>query len=206
MCMLVTQLSLSVGRSSENPQLMCWLLFLHFVAQTPAPTSLIPGIVIGSNGVYHPSDEAASSDAHPHPHPDPLAQWGLNLSSTELMDGLSPWVPNPAIDDSKPPLSPLGHFADQIYKFGPLDLATYTAQLREFISVAFPDDISVVLDAGLDVTLDEGLEGKGGRQAWDSTKIVWQTDKNNDRADIEEVQSWHKAEDEGWKWDLVTDE
>jgi alpha 1,6-mannosyltransferase len=138
-----------------------------------------------------------------HAPPAPLASWGLKLDSSKLLAGLSPWLSNPDVDESVEPLSVLGHFADNIYKLGPLSMADYRAQLLEFVDVAFPKGIKTGMKEDVARFLEEPLGGA----AWDSEKSIWQTDKDNRHAESREVGTWKsgQAQNEGWKWDLETD-
>jgi alpha 1,6-mannosyltransferase len=141
----------------------------------------------------------------------PIQTWGLDLSSDKLLAGLAPWPENPPYDaENTAPLSSLGHFADNIYKIGPITLAEYTAQLTEFASVAFPDKIKQKLLQGLSAALSTTSEDSKTRSSlanWRSVKKIWQTDKDSSLKDSAEVQSWRrgKAFDEGWDWSLMTD-
>ena len=177
--------------------------------------SPLPGVVIGANGVYLGSDMTDSS-LHPSPTineagpearpPDPelIETWGVNLKINHFRDGLTPWPHNPSIDESSSPLSTLGHFADNIYKLGPLSLAEYTAQLTEFATVAFPKDMARILRDSLETF----LERAGIKKGWDLEKNVWQTAKDSRHTESSEVASWKdgKARDEGWKWELLSDQ
>ncbi|EIW69886.1 hypothetical protein TREMEDRAFT_61657 [Tremella mesenterica DSM 1558] len=150
---------------------------------------------------------------YPIPSPD-LSLWGLDLRSDRLLAGISPWPPNPAVEESQPALSSLGHFADNIYKHGPLDLETYSTQLREFAEVAFPRNIAEELKKGIEMYLGEGRgdkeidENVPGPEAWDKQKFMWQTDKDERREQSVTVASWtgRTMKDEGWNWELMTDQ
>ncbi|KAK4688270.1 hypothetical protein P7C73_g1849, partial [Tremellales sp. Uapishka_1] len=173
------------------------------VPLTPAPSSLIPGVVVGTQGVYLYSDPPSAGQSTAHPSPEPLSSWGRDLSSSDLLDGLSPWPPNPAFQEDEPALSTLGHFADDIYNLGPLDLESYNASLSTFISLAFPED----LQEGLQRGLSRYLAG-GQTEDWDVAKNIWQTDKTEERyGESQEVVSWKdgRGTSEGWKWDLLSD-
>ncbi len=135
--------------------------------------------------------------------PSSIQTWGLNLKTNHLLDGLTPWPPNPTINGSDSPLSSLGHFADNVYKLGPLMVPEYTDQLFAFTTAAFPK----ALGARLKNALSRYMSGEDMGESWDTNKNVWQTDKNTRHSDSSEVGSWKngKAKDEGWKWDLLTD-
>jgi alpha 1,6-mannosyltransferase len=107
------------------------------------------------------------------------------------------------IDEETPPLSELGHFADNIYKLGPLTMKDYAAQLLEFVELAFPKKVAAAMRG--DVT--RYLEQPSGGVRWDKEKYIWQTDKDERHAESVEVESWNKGQagNEGWEWDLVTD-
>ena len=149
----------------------------------------------------------------PLPKGADLERWGLDLTSDKLLAGLSSWPPNPPIDESQPALSELGHFADNIYKLGPLDMEGYAKQLYQFAEVAFPRDIAKELKQDMErylpVQHKDGTFGEIGGEAedWDSNKIIWQTDKDERHLQSAQVQSWKSGsvKDEGWKWDLVSD-
>ena len=164
-------------------------------------------MVVGEGGVYLGTIVAAPPpEAIPTPEQLPAYQseaWGVRLKTNHFLDGLTPWPPNPPIDDSVPPLSSLGYFADNIYKLGPLTLPEYTAQLLEFSEVAFPKHVTERLKNGLNI-LGNAAE-RGGD--WDANKRIWQTDKSTRHTDSQEVTSWRggMAQDDGWRWALLTD-
>lgn len=41
---------------------------------------------------------------------------------------------------------------------------------------------------------------------WDDNKMIWQTDKDEDRIETLEVKSWRGAQQDGWEWEMMTDE
>jgi len=157
------------------------------------------------------SDTPSPTAAKAHPNwpdltpPTPIQTWGVSLSADNLMGGLSPWPPNPPFED-QPPLSDLGHFADSTYKLGPLTLPEYSAQMREFIDVALPKSIRKKHHDELERYLPGG--GKRAPEKWDVVKNVWQTDKDDGRVEDRMVKTWREggARDEGWQWEMVTDE
>jgi len=136
--------------------------------------------------------------------PTPIQTWGVSLSADNLLAGLTPWPPNPPFED-QPPLSDLGHFADNTYKLGPLTLMDYHAQLTEFIDVALPKGIRKHYHQQLDRYLVG--ENKRNYEKWDEVKSIWQTDKDEGRAQSKPVLTWRQglAKDEGWEWEMVTD-
>ena len=183
---------------------------------------------VGSGSSVNP-DAIGSEESH-HPNwpdltpPTPIQTWGVDLSSSQFLSGISPWPQNPPTDPDSPPLSSLGHFADEIYLLGPMTRDGYTAQLYEFATVAFPPDIAEKLkralhrylgsSSGLDASRDGGGGGGGvnveiGVQvdSWNGNKNVWQTDKDASLTRGSELTSWRygQAQDEGWQWDLLTD-
>ena len=93
-----------------------------------------------------------------------------------------------------------------MYKLGSLFLPDYEAQLSEFATVAFPKGTTERLKDGLKRYLDTTTEDT--RKDWDEYKRVWQTDKDTRHSDSSEVESWRGslARDEGWSWDLLTDQ
>lgn len=200
----------------------------------------IPGVVLGTNGKpmplpdiepTEPTDVQESSQYLPTPqegdkgdegglsfaekmaklaHISPQ-KWGLDLSSSRLLNGLELWPSNPPINESAEALSVLGHFADDVYNYGPDTIGEYRKHLRAFINVGWPEELKGVLTKGLDrfTRSDEGpVEGEEGYWDWDREKYVWQTDKDLRHAESQEVGSWKdwRMDYEGWKWDLLTDE
>ncbi|WVQ85821.1 hypothetical protein IAT38_007989 [Cryptococcus sp. DSM 104549] len=194
----------------------------------------IPGVIIGTNGSILPSssspDPDTSSDTSDPPvlsHAEKMAAlagilpqpWGLTLSSSSLLQGLSPWPANPPIDESAPALSSLGHFADDIYDFGPRTMGEYRKMMGEFVKAGFPKEMRGVLMEGLVRFLGEGEGVKrveaeaeaeddaGNKWDWDREKYVWQTDKDERHVDSPEVTTWKhgRASNEKWEWDLMTD-
>lgn len=137
---------------------------------------------------------------------DPIYNWGLDLASDKLLAGLQPWPPNPPQDETIPALSDLGHFADNIYNIGPLDIPSYREKLDEFAQVAFPKNMMEQVMAGLARYMGTDEE-RQGRAEWAGEKNVWQTDKDTRFSQSAEVASWKRgsAKDEGWKYDLFTD-
>lgn len=165
-----------------------------------------PGVVIGENGVYNP----LATDTVHHPNrpdltpPTPIQMWGLDLSASHFLDGLTPWPENPPYED-QPPLSALGHVADSVYNFGPSTLPEYFAQLSEFIDVAFPPSLTKPLRDRLAGYLHSGTDAK--TEKWDVRKAIWQTDKDESRVNEDSVKGWKQglAKDEGWQWEMVPD-
>ncbi|OCF58527.1 hypothetical protein L486_04560 [Kwoniella mangroviensis CBS 10435] len=190
------------------------------------PKVVLPGIIIGSNGeiIHQPTVEEESplplEEEKELTHAEKMAelskikgpQWGLSLSSDHLLAGLRPFPSSgqEEEDDGKPALSELGKFADQIYNLGTLDPEEYYEQMKEFAKVVFPKKIAEQLQNALDIYVNvkvNGHEEKKGKESWDSTKRIWQTDKTRSKVDTKEVRSWKdgQAFDEGWQWDLLTD-
>jgi hypothetical protein len=163
-----------------------------------------PGIIIGIGGTFLPTDPKPTFtvpyDTSP---PTPIQTWGLDLSSSRFTAGLTPWPPNPPIVEDQAALSELGHFADTIYNLGPISLSSYRDMMEEFAEVAFPKKIAHGLKLGLARYLGEEQDGED----WEGRKMIWQTDKDFELKDSEEVQSWRKGDvsREGWDWELITD-
>ncbi|KIR35769.1 alpha 1,6-mannosyltransferase [Cryptococcus deuterogattii CA1014] len=201
----------------------------------------VPGIILGTKGkpmplpdiepMEPPADVQESSQSSPTPQKggeddeeglsfaEKMAKlshissrkWGLDLSSAKLLNGLAPWPSNPPINESAEALSVLGHFADDVYNYGPDTIEEYRKHLRTFIDVGWPKKLKEVLTKGLDrfTMSDAGpVEGEEGYWDWDREKYVWQTDKDLRHAESEEVASWKdwRMDQEGWKWDLLTDD
>ncbi|TYJ52494.1 hypothetical protein B9479_006888 [Cryptococcus floricola] len=200
----------------------------------------IPGIPLGADGTPYPilfepdptssSSPSPTSDQDPNPDPNHVLShaekmaaqgkikpqsWGLDLNPDHLTAGLSPWPQKPQVNESKEPLSVLGHFADRIYDYGPVGKEEYSRVMREFVKVAFPKAAHTVLLSGLDHFLDSSSPSSSsssssseeGDWAWDKEKFIWQTDKDDQRSDSPEVKSWRdwKTTNEKWEWDLLTD-
>ncbi|OWT37939.1 alpha 1,6-mannosyltransferase [Cryptococcus neoformans Bt1] len=200
----------------------------------------IPGVVLGTNGKpmpfpdiepTEPTDVQESSQSLPTPqeggkgdeegftfaekmaklaHISPQ-KWGLDLSSSKLLNGLELWPSNRPINKSTEALSVLGHFADDVYKYGPDTIGEYRKHLRAFINAGWPKEFKEVLTKGLDRFTRSGegpVDGEEGYWDWDREKYVWQTDKDLRHAESEEVASWKdwRMDFEGWKWDLLTDD
>jgi alpha 1,6-mannosyltransferase len=169
---------------------------------------LRPGVLIGSGGSLLPLGPTPTIATVTAPYdmspPKPIETWGLDMTSSHLLAGLSPWPKNPPLEDNQPALSSLGHFADNVYDFGPMDMTSYRTALEEFADVAFPRKISEKLKDGLDRYLSRE---RGNATGWRADKYVWQTDKDTHLQDTREVGSWKsgKAIDEGWTWELLTD-
>ncbi|WWC65436.1 uncharacterized protein I303_108054 [Kwoniella dejecticola CBS 10117] len=182
----------------------------------------LPGVIIGFNG--HDLLEETKAELSHAEKMASLAQirpqeWGLGLSTEHFLAGLRQFPENPPITTA---LSVLGTFADNIYLLGPLEKRDYFYQMREFANEVFPKGIAEGLvggligyighpdqpdfDAAYAYAEQPGGAG-GGRQSWDSTKHIWQTDKDTKKKGSQEVGSWKdgKAFDEGWEWDLLTD-
>lgn len=201
----------------------------------------VPGIILGTKGkpmplpdiepMELPADVQESSQSSPAPQKggeddeegvsfaEKMAKlshissrkWGLDLSPAKLLNGLAPWPSNPPINESAEALSVLGHFADDVYNYGPDTIEEYRKHLRTFIDVGWPKELKEVLTKGLDrfTMSDAGpVEGEEGYWDWDREKYVWQTDKDLRHVESEEVASWKdwRMDQERWKWDLLTDE
>lgn len=175
---------------------------------TPLTRPTIPGVVIGQGGIYIGSSKSNifpyhSPDEHePELPSEPIQIWGVDLETKQLLEGLTTWPPNPPIDEIMTPLSSLGHFADNIYKLGPLTLPEYTDQLDEFVNVAFPEQL-VGLQDGLRGLREANVTG----ESWDVEKKIWQTDKDTRHSDSAEVSTWKGplAKHDGWNWEMLTD-
>lgn len=87
---------------------------------------------------------------------------------------------------------------------GPTHLPDYVAALDIFAASSFPHEVAQKLKFGLAVY----LAGVNGQTPWDSEKYIWQTDKDHGKKSNWEVRSWSagQAQNEGWKWDLLSDE
>ncbi|KIR51471.1 alpha 1,6-mannosyltransferase [Cryptococcus gattii Ru294] len=201
----------------------------------------VPGIILGTKGkpmplpdiepMELPADVQESSQSSPAPQKggeddeegvsfaEKMAKlshissrkWGLDLSPAKLLNGLAPWPSNPPINESAEALSVLGHFADDVYNYGPDTIEEYRKHLRTFIDVGWPKELEEVLTKGLDrfTMSDAGpVEGEEGYWDWDREKYVWQTDKDLRHVESEEVASWKdwRMDQERWKWDLLTDD
>ena len=171
-----------------------------------ADLDTVPGMIVGMKGKYlAPSITSSHPETVPHKieHPTPLQTWGVDLASESLLGGLRAWPPNPSYDENDPPLSSLGHAADDVYKLGPLTLQEYTEQLVEFVESSFPpNSVATIRDTMLGYIKDEP-----DPKRWNDAKHIWQTDRNKDHVLDKTVNSWHNgpAKEEGWKWDLKTD-
>jgi hypothetical protein len=98
----------------------------------------------------------------------------------------------------------LGHFADNLYDLGSTYIPDFAASLDIFADSSFPHEVAQKLKFGLAVHLG----GVDGMKAWDSEKNIWQTDKDRGKEGDTEVMSWRSemTRNQGWKWDLLTDE
>ncbi|WRT70510.1 uncharacterized protein IL334_007508 [Kwoniella shivajii] len=182
----------------------------------------LPGVIIGSNGKIHSNGEPSGSvetDNKELSYGEKMAalahinppEWGISLSSEKILAGLRRFPENPSIDETIPPLSSLGHFADNIYSIGPLTMNDYMAQMREFANIAFPKPLSGKLVDGLKRYLDDNSNESGvqkQKESWETNKKIWQTDKDSRRVESNEVKSWKdgKASDEGWEWEFLNDQ
>ncbi|ORY35864.1 hypothetical protein BCR39DRAFT_563283 [Naematelia encephala] len=186
---------------------------------------IIPGIIVGSGGTFHGAPDIGTDEPESEPEPevqveieqpsdpDPLGKWGLDLRADRFLGGITPWPPNPPIDQDSPALSSLGHFADNVYKIGHTDFESYRSAMLEFAQIAFPNKIKDQLIDGLDKYLgtEPGWQGGQGKKIqtedWDKNKRVWQTDKDTKQTDTKEVATWRdgEAKREGWEWELMTD-
>lgn len=173
----------------------------------PRSTLLIRGTVLGNKLTVPvaglPSDSGWDISLPILGHAQPKA-WGTDIPVDALLNGLPPWPSNPPIDESTTPLSPLGHFADNLYNLGPTTLPDYAASLDIFAESTFPNIVAERLKAGLAVFLG----GVDGRTSWDIEKNIWQIDKDRSKDGNMQVRSWSNglATDERWKWELMTDE
>lgn len=172
---------------------------------TPTDTTSSVDTDYDNSSIARPSLPVSAKHSPPPNRPPltALQKWGLDLSSGKLLAGLAPWPHNPPIEETTQPLSSLGHFADDLYKLGPITLPEYHAQLAGFIDVAFPKSLRKEFSDALDEYTRDGE----GKQAWDVQKIIWQTDKDESRKNDRRVKSWSEgqAQNEGWKYELVTD-
>lgn len=121
-----------------------------------------------------------------------LITWGQNLSSTTLLSGLT-LVASEAKEENS------------VYHLGPSSYSGYTAQMDEFVTTIFPPHLQALYraeQADTSLLSTKGWDGDTGR------KIIWQTDKDEERVDGGEVRNWREgsARDEGWEWRLLTDE
>ncbi|KAL1409799.1 hypothetical protein Q8F55_003796 [Vanrija albida] len=135
---------------------------------------------------------------------DPLHRWGIGTPQSKyLVAGLRAWPDN---GDLGEPTSELGEVADASFTYGARTLAEYRAQLREFVDVSFPKRARAVLQASLDTYLWE--QRNASRVAWDTEKRVWQTDKDGESRNTDEVLTWATgwAAREGWDWKLYRDQ
>ena len=106
------------------------------------------------------------------------------------------------------PKHPLGPAADHAYTLGPRGLPSLLDTLSDFARAAFPRQVAgeyrrrygtMELARAARETTDNGAE-----MIWDGNKVIWQTDKDNGRAESREVQTWRNNGD-GWDWELVDD-
>jgi hypothetical protein len=173
-----------------------------------------PGVLIGQAGIFPalqstPTPTVAFKPPYDTSPPLPIQTWGLDLSSSHLLAGLKPFPENPKPEENQPPLSPLGHFADDIYLIGPLTRDEYRETMLNFAEVAFPKKLVEGLQSGVKKYLDGVGEGEGKvKEGWmGGKKKVWQTDKDDGLVGSDEVKSWKggSAKDEGWDWELMDD-
>ncbi|ODN86100.1 hypothetical protein L198_07393 [Cryptococcus wingfieldii CBS 7118] len=229
---LISQILLGVGFFSIAGWVIWGMDADAYLARGRPIDASIPGIPLGADGtpypiLFEPDPPSSSSSSSPSPtassdkdpnhvlsHAEKMAaqgkikpqSWGLDLNPDHLTAGLSPWPAKPEVNESKEPLSVLGHFADGIYDYGPEGKEEYARVMREFVKIAFPKAAHTVLLKGLDHFLGDSSE-EGGDWAWDKEKFVWQTDKDGRRLESPEVKSWRgwKTKNEKWEWDLLTD-
>ena len=178
-------------------------LKIFSLGKLPSSTTspdILPGIIIDPHDSSLLELDTATTTSTVLPTASTLSLWGLNLASDKLLAGLRPWPSNPPIDESIPPLSSLGHFADNSYNTGPLTLDDYRDQLLEFVNVAFPKSVKPAMEESVARFLNSTK-----REDWDNHKVIWQTDKDEGHAESAEVATWKGRYVEAWKHDLVTD-
>jgi hypothetical protein len=149
-----------------------------------------PGVLIGQAGIFPalqstPTPTVAFKPPYDTSPPLPIQTWGLDLSSSHFLAGLKPFPENPKPEENQPPLSPLGHFADDIYLIGPLTRDEYRETMLNFAEVAFPKKLVEGLQSGVKKYLDGVGEGEG------KVKEGWMGGK--------------RAPDAGWDWELMDD-
>jgi hypothetical protein len=93
---------------------------------------------------------------------------------------------------------------DSVYRLGPAKYSDYIALIDDFVSTVLPKKLQREYHARR--TIEKGDD----RQGWDGAggKNIWQTDRNRDRIDGDEIRSWRHgtAQREGWDWRFLTDE
>jgi hypothetical protein len=131
-----------------------------------------------------------------------LISWGQNLSSSDFTSGLSPFPPHsPPVASGDDPVDP-----DSVYNLHPTTYPAYTAAIDDFVSVVLPPRLQLEYQAEKEM---DGIVGP--THGWDAVgerRVIWQTDKDEERVDGTDVRSWREgsALSEGWEWKLMLDE
>lgn len=136
-----------------------------------------------------------------------IQKWGLDIEPDHIYSGLYPWPPNTGSDLAKPALSGLGREADGKYNLGHTTLSDFRRQTLEFVDVGFPRELAAQMQLVVEGYLADPSTGGWTRtESWDHVKNVWQTAKNHDNDDSNEVKTWKGDNMRGWEYHMVTDE
>lgn len=128
-----------------------------------------------------------------------VMKWGQNLSSSYLTTGLTQFAPHRSDPN---PIKGI----DGIYRLGPESYTAYTARIDEFVSTVLPSKLQ--LEYQERQSQSENLRSPSRWNNFLAVKKIWQKDKNYDKIEGRNVQSWRNglAQEEGWQWSLLTDE